>query len=237
MYLHRTLRRSSLCFSCLDHLLLCGVSADFTDTGVIHVCMFLRTANGKVSKPEAVNADTQQDSSSSLFLLRLSAIRQRAATLGSLSWQLHGSESRAGQAETENRQKHISTVHIFTRSILRSTKRRRFVIAGRVIMFEKTKHHAANFDFCRINTFPGQMSHTLRLSFFSFSISSEQKLNLCVFKESKYTFSTSGSVGPSHSPCTLLFSGSVIRLWLTWASEINFNFLRLKIRQSLPKCH
>lgn len=86
------------------------------------------------------------------------------------------------------------------------------MIAGRVIMFEKTKHHAANFDFCRINTFPGQMSHTLRLSFFSFSISSEQKLNLCVFKESKYTFSTSGSVGPSHSPCTLLFSGSVIRL-------------------------
>lgn len=66
-------------------------------------------------------------------------------------------------------------------------------------MFEKTKHHAANFDFCPINTFPGQMSHTLRLSFFSFSISSEQKLNLCVFKESKYTFSTSGSVGPSHS--------------------------------------
>lgn len=22
-------------------------------------------------------------------------------------------------------------------------------------MFEKTKHHAANFDFCPINTFPG----------------------------------------------------------------------------------
>lgn len=64
-------------------------------------------------------------------------------------------------------------------------------------MFEKTKHHAANVDFCPINTFPGQMSHTLRLSFFSFSISSEQKLNLCVFKESKYTFSTSGSLSLS----------------------------------------
>lgn len=77
------LHRSSLCFSCFDRLLLCGVSADFTDTGVIHVCMFLRTANGKVSNPEAVNAHTQQDSSSSLFLLRLSAIRHRAATSGS----------------------------------------------------------------------------------------------------------------------------------------------------------
>lgn len=60
-------------------------------------------------------------------------------------------------------------------------------------MFEKTKHHAADFDFCTINTSPGnEPDVTHPETFFSFSISSEQKLNLCVFKESKYTFSTSG---------------------------------------------